>query len=196
VVNVKNAPGWKNKNVNPFWWASGIAEGVKKARNEEIHPVVYSPGSSLYTQIIRDVFDGFPVSHKKDDKRKNHESIMLARKAVDRGQVVLIAPEGENRIGLSKPHLGGISRLLSSRTMFVPVAFFELESGGDFSYKVIFGKPVTCDFDLPLPKNSSDSLPLDEDDRNRVDDFVDYLMIRIASLLPEDKRGVYTDKLK
>jgi hypothetical protein len=44
VVSTEAAPGWLNKDVNPFWWASGIAAGVAKVRGDEIRPVAYSSG--------------------------------------------------------------------------------------------------------------------------------------------------------
>jgi hypothetical protein len=183
VVSIVSAPGWINKNVNPFWWASGITSGVKEVRKDEIRPIAASPNIKIYREIIRDVFGGFPVSHGASDKKKNYFSILDAKEAIKSEEVVLIAPEGENRIGLNKPQLGGISRLVGEGIPFIPVAFYEEAVNGDFAYKVVFGKPLTFDIDLTNPAHRKEKVSL----------FVTNIMTNIAKLLPPDKRGMYSD---
>ncbi|MBP9782052.1 hypothetical protein KBC89_05355 [Candidatus Woesebacteria bacterium] len=197
VVSTEAAPGWLNKDVNPFWWASGIAQGIKQVRDDEIRPIAYSSGkeNSRHRKMVQVLYGGFPVSHDKKGKALNRAMTRAARKTAEKGGVVLIAPEGENRTGLTKPHLGGISRLLSRKVAFVPVAYFEVKTDSGFRYSVTFGQPIACDIELPEPETDSQSLPLTEDQRQAVESFVNGVMIKIAEMLPEERRGIYTNKV-
>lgn len=87
--------------------------------------------------------------------------------------------------------MGGISRLLSKKVTFVPVAYYEEKTESGFRYVVRFGEPAVCEFELPEPENDTLPLPLTVEQKQDVEHFVDELMSKIAALLPEERRGVY-----
>jgi hypothetical protein len=196
VVSTDEYPGWKNKDVSPIWWASGIVSAVSLVRSDEVRPVMFTYGgyNGPHGRIVQGAFGSFPVGHSTKYRKSNRESISKAGLAAKAGAIILVSPEGEARTALTEARKLAISRLISKGLIFVPVAYIEEQSGTEFVYKVKFGEQIVCDFSLPQPKRLSDPLPVNVNQRAQVDEFVDKLMIGIAKLLPEEKRGVYREK--
>ncbi len=117
------------------------------------------------------------------------ETFRQARKILEKGHFLLIAPEGtrslDGKLHVGKP--GVISIALHSKVPIIPVAHF----GGEKVYKNLKTfKRTKFNFRVGTPIVLQ---PDGKADQNKRKYFTDQLMYRIAELLPEEYRGIYSN---
>ena len=117
------------------------------------------------------------------------ETFRQARKILDKGHFLVIAPEGTRSLDgkLSEGKPGVISIALRSKVPIIPVAHF----GGEKVYKnlrTLKRTKFTFKVGTPIVLH-----PAGKADQNKRKYFTDQLMYRIAELLPEEYRGFYSD---
>lgn len=182
LVNTKKFPGWENKKAHPFWWLLGITQALRKRRGSkaDFRPIFkFLAGTSIgdFWKRAIGVYRGFPVSPKTP--RESLKSLDEAIKAAEKGETILIAPEGGTHVALTQAKRG-VARLAKSHCPFVPLVYIEeLTIDQQFRYIIKIGEPV-----YP-PEN------VDQWRRKEEIEFTENLMRRIAQLLPSDQRGVY-----
>ena len=117
------------------------------------------------------------------------ETFRQSRKVLRDGYFLIIAPEGtRNKTGkllVGKP--GIISIALRSKVPIIPVVHF---GGEDIIKNLKSFKRTKFTFKVGTPIILHPAGKVDHDKRKY---FTDQLMYRLAELLPEDYRGVYSD---
>ena len=126
----------------------------------------------------------FPVKRGEADR----QSLRTAQEILTTGRVLSIFPEGtRSKIhSLGQAHAGTGMIALRSGAPVVPVAIY----GSEKAFKkfrpritIIFGKPM-----ILKPKGKKIT-------REDIDESTEHVMLRIASMLPPEYRGVYAEKL-
>src|SRR6266566_7408434 len=126
----------------------------------------------------------FPVKRGEADR----QSLRAAEEQLKAGRILIIFPEGTrskvHRLGQAHAGLGMIA--LRSGIPVVPVAI----NGSEKAFKkfrpritIIFGEPM-----ILTPKGKKIT-------REDIDESTEHVMLRIASMLPPEYRGVYAEKL-
>lgn len=129
-------------------------------------------------------FGAFPVKRGEADR----QSLRTAEEQLKAGRILGIFPEGtRSRIHkLGQAHSGMGMIALRSSAPVVPVAIYGSEKA---SKK--FRPRITLTFGEPMiltPKGKKIT-------REDIDDSTEQVMLRIASMLPSEYRGVYAEKL-
>jgi len=138
-----------------------------------------------FTKWLATHWNAIPV----DREGLSTDTFKKARRVLKDGNFLIIAPEGtRNKTGVLIPGKAGIiSIALRSKVPIIPVAHFGGENihrnlkkikRTNFTFKV--GIPIIFN-----PKGKVDSIKRQE--------FTDQVMYRIAELLPEKYRGVYSE---
>jgi len=124
-----------------------------------------------------------------DREGSTTETFRQARKILDKGHFLIIAPEGtrsqDGKLRVGKP--GVISIALRSKVPIIPIAHF----GGEIIYsnlKKIKRTKFTFKVGNPIILQ-----PEGKADQEKRKYFTDQVMYRIAELLPEEYRGVYSN---
>jgi len=117
------------------------------------------------------------------------ETFRQARRILEKGHFLLIAPEGTRSMDgkLRKGKPGVISIALRSKVPIIPIAHF----GGEKIYKNLRSfkrTKFTIKVGTPFLLH-----PAGKADQEKRKYFTNQLMYRIAELLPEEYRGVYCD---
>jgi len=126
----------------------------------------------------------FPVKRGEADR----QSLRAAEEQLKAGRILIIFPEGTrskvHRLGQAHAGLGMIA--LRSGIPVVPMAI----NGSEKAFKkfrpritIIFGEPM-----ILTPKGKKIT-------REDIDEATEQVMLRIASMLPPEYRGVYAEKL-
>ena len=106
---------------------------------------------------------------------------------LDAGEVLLVAPEGTRHPSLQRAKAGLAYLALKSGAPIVPVAI----EGTEGYPRLIVGKndltPVTVRLGRPFRYKEI------EVDRDRLRKMTDEAMYVLAGMLPEERRGVYSD---
>jgi 1-acyl-sn-glycerol-3-phosphate acyltransferase len=129
-------------------------------------------------------FGAFPVKRGEADR----QSLRAAEKQLKAGHILGIFPEGTrskiHTLGQAHAGLGMIA--LRSGAPVIPVAIY----GSEKAFKkfrpritIIFGEPM-----ILAPKGKKIT-------REDIDQSTEQVMLRIASMLPPEYRGVYAEKL-
>ena len=183
-------PGWKDKDVNPLWILAGMSKGYKEIRGGNadfrliaVDPTSISKRAGALVRRTLHTYNGFPIN--KFNPRKALETIDEAKRAVANEDVLIISPEGQDSTEAVMAKRG-IARLAETGKPVVPVAFVEEFTYGSYKHTVKFGEPIIFD-----GAESLSSLPRSEV-RTKEIEFADKVGHAIASLLPEDMRGVYS----
>jgi len=129
-------------------------------------------------------FGAFPVKRGEADR----QSLRTAEEQLKAGRLLGIFPEGtRSRIHkLGQAHAGMGMIALRSSAPVVPVAIY----GSEKTFKK-FRPHITLTFGEPMiltPKGKKIT-------REDIDDSTEQVMLRIASMLPSEYRGVYAEKL-
>lgn len=139
--------------------------------------------NSKVSWLVR-FFGAFPVKRGEPDR----QSLRAAEAQLKAGCVLGIFPEGTrsrvHRLGPAHAGLGLIA--LHSGVPIVPVAI----SGSEKAFKK-FRPRITITFGEPMilaPKSKKIT-------REDIDEVTEQVMLRIASMLPPEYRGVYAEKL-
>ena len=129
-------------------------------------------------------FGAFPVKRGEADR----QSLRTAEEQLKAGRILGIFPEGtRSRIHkLGQAHAGMGMIALRSNAPVVPVAIYGSEKAfKKFRPRIMltFGEPM-----ILTPKGKKIT-------REDIDDSTEQVMLRIASMLPSEYRGVYAEKL-
>ena len=126
----------------------------------------------------------FPVKRGEADR----QSLRTAEEQLKAGRILSIFPEGTrskiHKLGQAHAGMGMIA--LRSGAPVVPVAIY----GSEKALKK-FRPPITITFGEPMilkPKGKKIT-------REDIDESTEQVMLRIASMLPPEYRGVYAEKL-
>jgi 1-acyl-sn-glycerol-3-phosphate acyltransferase len=126
----------------------------------------------------------FPVKRGEADR----QSLRVAEQQLKAGRILCIFPEGtrSKTHTVAQAHAGMGMIALRSGAPVLPVAI----SGSEYSFKkfrpritLIFGEPM-----ILAPKGKKIA-------REDIDQATEQVMLRIASMLPPEYRGVYSEKL-
>jgi len=124
-----------------------------------------------------------------DRDGQSTETFRKSRKVLRDGYFLIIAPEGtrnqDGKLRIGKP--GVISIALRSNVPIIPVAHF---GGEDIIKNLKSLKRTKFTFKVGTPIILHPESKADQDKRKY---FTDQLMYRIAELLPEEYRGVYSN---
>lgn len=136
------------------------------------------------TKFLAKHWNAIPV----DREKQSTDTFRKARRVLKDGNFLIIAPEGtRNQTGIlieGKP--GVISIALRSKVPIIPVAHF----GGENIHKNLKKfKRTSFKFKVGIPIIFNPSGKVDSEKRKYLTDQV---MYRIAELLPEQNRGVYS----
>ncbi|MEA2097329.1 MAG: lysophospholipid acyltransferase family protein [Candidatus Cloacimonadota bacterium] len=124
-----------------------------------------------------------------DREGQTTETFRQSRKMLRDGYFLIIAPEGtrskDGRLRLGKP--GVISIALRSKVPIIPIAHY---GGKDIIKNLKSFKRTKFTFKVGTPIIFH---PEGKVDQNKRKYFTDQLMYRLAELLPEENRGVYSN---
>ncbi len=134
------------------------------------------------------VFKVLPIVTKKP----NPELPGRTQRVLDEGNVIWIAPEGtRSRKDVLLKGKPGVAWVLSrlNDVAIVPVAIYGKKPGGMLK-ETFMPTPTTVAFGKPFKLNRKN---LDKEPRTRatLNGITDEIMLRIAALLPPDRRGEY-----
>jgi 1-acyl-sn-glycerol-3-phosphate acyltransferase len=126
----------------------------------------------------------FPVKRGEADR----QSLRTAQEQLKTGRILSIFPEGtrskQHKLGQAHAGMGMIA--LRSGAPVVPVAIY----GSERAFKK-FRPRITIIFGEPMILNPKGKKITRED----IDESTEHVMLRIASMLPLEYRGVYAEKL-
>jgi 1-acyl-sn-glycerol-3-phosphate acyltransferase len=145
------------------------------------HDVVGIPGWGIFPRL----WDVIPVRREQVDR----EALRMSLAVLEAGEVLLVAPEGTRHPSLQRAKAGLAYLALKSGAPIVPVAiegtkgYPALTIGRDDLAPIIvrLGRPFRY---KKLGKKSS---------RDRLRTMTDEAMYVLAGMLPEERRGVYSD---
>ncbi len=124
-----------------------------------------------------------------DREGQTTETFRQSKKVLRDGYFLIIAPEGtrskDGKLRLGKP--GVISIALRSKVPIIPVAHF---GGKDIIKNLKSFKRTKFTFKVGTPIIFHPEGKVDQDKRKY---FTDQLMYRLAELLPEENRGIYSN---
>ena len=143
------------------------------------HDVFGVPGWGIFPRI----WDVVPVRRNEVDRDALRKSLAI----LEAGEVLLVAPEGTRHPSLQRAKAGLAYLALKSGAPIVPVAI----EGTEGYPTLIIGRndltPVTVRLGRPFRYKEL------EVDRDRLRKMTDEAMYVLAGMLPEERRGVYSD---
>jgi 1-acyl-sn-glycerol-3-phosphate acyltransferase len=143
------------------------------------HDVFGVPGWGIFPRL----WDVVPVRRNEVDRDALRKSLAV----LDAGEVLLVAPEGTRNPSLQRAKAGLAYLAMKSGAPIVPVAI----EGTEGYPTLIIGKndlaPVTVRLGRPFRYKEF------EVDRDRLRKMTDEAMYVLAGMLPEERRGVYSD---
>jgi len=145
------------------------------------HDVFGVPGWGIFPRI----WDVIPVRRDEVDRDALRKSLAV----LEAGEVLLVAPEGTRHSSLQRAKAGLAYLALKSGAPIVPVAI----EGTEGYPSLIVGRndlvPVTVRLGRPFRYKELDG----PRDRDRLRKMTDEAMYILAGMLPEERRGVYSD---
>jgi 1-acyl-sn-glycerol-3-phosphate acyltransferase len=145
------------------------------------HDVGGIPGWGIFPRL----WDVIPVRREQVDR----EALRMSLAVLEAGEVLLVAPEGTRHPSLQRAKAGLAYLALKSGAPIVPVAI-----EGTKGYPTLtIGRddlaPVTVRLGRPFQYKNLDK----QRNRNRLRTMTDEAMYVLAGMLPEERRGVYSD---
>jgi 1-acyl-sn-glycerol-3-phosphate acyltransferase len=139
--------------------------------------------------FLFDLWDGIPVQRGEADSN----AIRTALEALKQGKMLAIAPEGtRSGDGKLKRGLPGIVMLAHlSDAPVLPLVYY----GGEKIHENL-NRLKRTDFHIRVGRVFKVIFPAGKPDRNLRTVMTDEIMYQIASLLPEEYRGYYSDSSK
>jgi len=143
------------------------------------HDVFGVPGWGIFPRL----WDVIPVRRDEVDR----SALRKALAVLEAGEVLLVAPEGTRHPRLQRAKAGLAYLAMKSGAPIVPVAI----EGTEGYPTLIIGRndllPVTIRLGVPFRFKQL------EVDRERLREMTDEAMYVLAGMLPEERRGVYSD---
>jgi 1-acyl-sn-glycerol-3-phosphate acyltransferase len=143
------------------------------------HDVFGEPGWGIFPRI----WDVVPVRRDEVDRNALRKSLAI----LEAGEVLLVAPEGTRHPSLQRAKAGLAYLALKSGAPIVPAAV----EGTEGYPTLIIGKndlkPATVRLGRPFRYKEVNV------DRDRLRKMTDEAMYVLAGMLPEERRGVYSD---
>jgi 1-acyl-sn-glycerol-3-phosphate acyltransferase len=145
------------------------------------HDVGGIPGWGIFPRM----WDVIPIRRNEVDR----EALRMALAVLEAGEVLLVAPEGTRHSSLQRAKAGLAYLALKSGAPIVPVAI----EGTKGYPKLIVGKKdltaVTIRLGRPFRYKELEV----QRNRDRLRTMTDEAMYVLAGMLPEERRGVYSD---
>ena len=145
------------------------------------HDVGGIPGWGIFPRL----WDVIPVRRDEVDR----EALRMSLAVLEAGEVLLVAPEGTRHPSLQRAKAGLAYLAIESGAPIVPVAI----EGTKGYPTLIFGRddlaPVTVRLGRPFRYKKLDK----QRKRDRLRIMTDEAMYVLAGMLPEERRGVYSD---
>jgi 1-acyl-sn-glycerol-3-phosphate acyltransferase len=145
------------------------------------HDVFGIPGWGIFPRI----WDVIPVRREEVDR----DALKKALAVLEAGEVLLVAPEGTRHPSLQRAKAGLAYLALKSGAPIVPVAI----EGTEGYPKLIVGKDDLTPVNIRVGKPFRYREMKGQRDRDRLRKMTDEAMYVLASMLPEERRGVYSD---
>ena len=150
--------------------------------------IYFMAKEELFSSRFVRAYGAFPVCRGAPDRK----AILTALRLLEEGKAVGMFPEGRRSPTrkLQKAHPGTALIAFRSRAPILPVAITGTEKITG-PKAVIFGHPeITVRVGEPFYLPSYEGRPTTA----RLAELSDYIMLRIAALLPPEYRGIYGDK--
>lgn len=137
---------------------------------------------------ILDMWEAIPIRRGENDIAALRRSLAVLKE----GRILGLAPEGtRSRDGrLQRGHSGAVTIALKSGAPLMPIAYWGGEKVKDYM-KRLRRTPFHLNSGEPF-RIVTDGLRVTSEIRQQI---VDEIMTQIAKLLPEEYRGVYTDRV-
>ncbi len=145
------------------------------------HDVAGIPGWGIFPRM----WDVIPIRRNEVDR----EALRMALAVLEAGEVLLVAPEGTRHSSLQRAKVGLAYLALKSGSPIVPVAI----EGTKGYPKLIIGKKDLTSVTIRLGRPFRYRQLEGQRNRERLRTMTDEAMYVLAGMLPEERRGVYSD---